>query len=144
MAKEAAGEPRTNGKEESAFPVFDPAEFTKLSNRNMEVATRAARAYFNGAARLNQEMIGFVNDRVKKDMETARALITSKSSSDAFAAQAAFFEHAIRDYANEASKVMHLAADIARETLTPVEEGAQEVMQSIDKKVEAQAAKAAE
>lgn len=103
------------------FPMFDPGEFARFTGRNMEVASRAARAYFNGATKLNQEMIGFLNDRMRKDFEMAQAIMSSRSSEEALHAQAAFFEDAFRDYADEASRVLNYAADVARETFMSTE-----------------------
>ena len=119
-------------KEVSPFPVFDPAEFSKINSRNLSAATRAARAWYNGAAKINQEFVGFVNDRVKKDIETASAFMSSKTSEEAFHTQATFVEEAIRDYADEASKMLHMAADLAKEALTPVEERAEQVLHYVD------------
>lgn len=112
--------------------MFDPGEFTKFGTRNLEVATRAARAYYNGVSKLNQEMMNFVNTRVRKDIETARSFMTSKNSESAFHTQAEFVEGAIRDYADETSKIMHLVADMAHETLTPMEERAEEMLHKFD------------
>jgi hypothetical protein len=126
----------------SPFPAFDPTEFSKIGSRNLEVATRAARAYFNGASKLNQEMMGFANARIKKDIEAAKALMTSKTSENAFHTQAEFVEGTIREYADEASKVLHLAANIAKETLTPVEQRTEEVLHTIDAHAEQQDAAA--
>lgn len=137
MAKNGSQRSQQPGAEEvSPFPVLDPAEFTKLGNRNLEIATRAARAYFNGAAQLNQEMMGFMNGRVKRDIESAKSFLTSKTSEQAFHAQAEFVERAIRDYADGASKVLHLAADMAKETLGPVEERAEEILHNMDERAE--------
>lgn len=112
---------RSTAKREEQFPMFDPAEFARLAGRNMEVMTRAARACFNGATKLNQEMVDFVNTRVRKDFESAQAFMTSKNSEEAFNAQAEFVENAFRDYAEETSKMFHVAADVAKETLSPAE-----------------------
>lgn len=112
---------RSATKREDQFPMFDPSEFARLAGRNMEVMTRAARACFNGATTLNREMVDFMNARVKKDLESAQALMTSKNSEEAFNAHAAFVENAFRDYAEETSKVFHVAADVAKETLTLTE-----------------------
>lgn len=101
------------------FPLFDPGEFAKLGNRNLEVMTRAARAYFDGATEMNKELAEFMNQRMRKDFETARAIMGSKNSEDAFSAQAEFVENTIRDYAEETSRVFNLAADIARHALKP-------------------------
>ncbi len=120
--------------ENGMFPLLDPSELSKLGSRNMEVATRAARAYFNGATKLNQEMMGFISNRMKKDMETTQTIMTSKTSEQAFHCQAEFVEGAIRDYAEEASKLLNLAADMAHETLLPVEARTEEVLHSIDER----------
>lgn len=112
---------RLTTKGNGQFPLFDPAEFARYAGRNMEVASRAARACFNGATRLNQEMIEFINDRMRKDFESAQAFMSSKNSEEALNAQADFVENAFRDYADETSKIFHVAADIAKETLTPDE-----------------------
>lgn len=144
MAKSDSGKAKQEDKKEiSPFPMFDPGEFTKFGNRNLEVATRAARAYFNGASKLNQEMMSFVNSRVKKDIETAQSFMTSKTNESAFHTQAEFVEEAIRDYAEGTSKVLHIAADMAHETLTPVEERAEEMLHKFDDRAKITESKAA-
>ncbi|NNE40725.1 MAG: phasin family protein [Marinicaulis sp.] len=130
-------------KEISPFPIFDPAEFSMFGNQNLQVMTRAARAYYNGAAKLNQELMGFVNERVRKDIETATSFMSSKTTEEAFHHQAEFVEEAIRDYADEASKILHLAADLAHETLAPVEERTEEVLHEFDERAEQAEQKAA-
>ena len=123
MVGKISGDSRkpTDGKD-SPLPTFNPAEFSKVGNQSLEAAARAARAYFNGATKLNQEMMGVVNARIKKDIETAQAMMTSKTGEEALHTQAEFIEGSIREYADEASKVLHLAANLAKETLTPDEQ----------------------
>lgn len=127
----------------SFFSMFEPGDFTKSGARNLEAATRAARAYYNGVSKLNQEMIDFINARVKADIETAKTFITAKNSESAFHTQAEFVEGAIRAYADEVSRIMHLAADMAHETLTPVEERTEEVLHKLDEHADAAKPKAA-
>lgn len=127
----------------SLYSMLDPGEFTTFGSRNLEVATRAARACYNGVSKLHQEMTSFVNARIKKDIETARSLMTSNNSESAFHAQAEFVEDAIRDYADEASKILHLTADLAHEALTPVAEGAEEMRQRFDQRADTAEQKAA-
>ena len=126
--------PGTGGS--GMFPLFEPGEFSKLGGRNMEVATRAARAYFNGATKLNQELMEFASNRIKKDIETAQVMMTSKNSEETFHHQAEFVENAIRDYAEEASNILNFAADIAHDTLAPVEKHTEEVLHTIDERTE--------
>lgn len=103
-------------------PVFDAAEMSRLTGKNMEATTRIARAYFNGATKLNQEFIKFLNARMRKDFESAQAIVAARSGEEALQAQAQFFESAFRDYADEASKMLNFAADIAKETLKPADQ----------------------
>ncbi len=135
--------PLSSGGAETAAPaLFDPTETAAQNNRNMEFAARAARAYFNGATKINQEMINFVNARMKKDMETAHMIVTCKTSSDLFHAQANFLEEAVKDYADEASRIFHLAAEITSETLAPMETRTGEVLEAIDAQAALQERKA--
>lgn len=123
MAENGPAKPRRSAAQrKDQFPMFDPSELARLAGRNMEVMTCAARACFNGATTLNREMVDFINARVKKDLESAQAVMTSKNSEEALNAHAAFVENAFRDYAEETSKVFHVAADVAKETLTLTED----------------------
>lgn len=115
--KRAAAPSSPTAAEHNFFPLFDPGEFAKLGNRNLEVMTRAARACFDGASEMNKELADFMSQRMRKDFETARAIMASKNSEDAFSVQAEFVEGAIRDYAEETTRVFGMAADIARHAL---------------------------
>ncbi len=134
----SVGARETNTRDIGPFPVFDLAEMTKLSNRNLEVVSRAARAYLAGAAQLNRAMIEFANARLQKDIETTQAIASSPSSEEAFHTQAIFWEDAFRDYADGASTVLHIAADMAKETLTPVEERAEEMLHELEERADPQ------
>ena len=147
MTQDKSGAPQHSSSHSThadATPLFNPADATTQNNRNMEFAARAARAYFNGATKINQEMINFVNARVKKDMETARTIVTCRNSSDLFNAQAQFLEEALRDYADEASRMFHLAAEITSQTLAPMEARTGEMLEAIDAQAKLQERKATE
>ena len=98
---------------------FEPREFADFNNRNMEFASRAARVYFDGAAQLNKEFSEFLSQRMHKDFECCRLLMNSKNSKDAFTAQSDFVAAAIKDYAEETSRIFSLAAGIATDALKP-------------------------
>lgn len=122
------------GKHATPFPLFDPGDIADAGARNLEFATRAARACFSGAAQLNWAMIDFMNKRFQKDIACAQSFMTAKTSKNAYHAQAAFLEDALRDYADETSRLLHLAADIANGALAPVEERAEEVLAELDER----------
>ena len=101
------------------FPLFEPGEIAKLTTRNFEVMSRAARAYFDGATEMNKHLAEFMNQRMRKDFETARTFMASKNTEDALGVQAEFAETAIRDYADETTRIFNLAADITKQALKP-------------------------
>lgn len=119
-------------KETAPFPILDPGDFAEAGARNIDYATRAARACFGGAAQLNWELIGFFSKRFQKDIATAQQFMTAKTSKNAYHAQAEFLEEALRDYADAASKMLHMAADITCKTLGPVEERTEEALEELD------------
>lgn len=133
MAKKESGDARSASlKEIEPFPVFDPAEFLKIGNRNLEVATRATSAYLDGAARFNKELVEFFNNRARKDIQTAQDIMSARNSEQAYHCQAQFLNSTIRDYANESAKMLNIVAEAADASLTPVEERTGEVLQYID------------
>ncbi len=114
------------------FPLFDPGDFAETGARNVEFASRAASACLSGAAQLNWEMMNFMGRRWLKDIACAQGFMTAKTSRSAFHSQAEFVEDALRDYADEASKLLHMAADIANSTLEPVGKRAEEMLNELD------------
>jgi len=134
MPKVETTNSRAPQPEPKSLPAYDAADFAKLSSRNLEIATRAARVYFNSATQLNQEFMGFLNSRIKKDIKSAQSLMKSKTSEEAFQAQAGFFEEAFRDYADETTKILNLAADMAKETMAPVEGQAGELLRNLEQR----------
>lgn len=126
------------------FPVFDPGDMAAAGSRNVEYATRAARACFSGAAQMNRDMVDFMNLRVRKDIACAQTFMTAKTSRNAYETQANFLQEAMRDYAEQASKLFALAADIAESAMAPARERAGEVLEEIDEQAEKTARAASE
>ncbi|MEM8935122.1 MAG: phasin family protein [Pseudomonadota bacterium] len=127
---------RASAEKASDRPI-GPADMAEIGNRNYEAAQRAAAAYWDGAAKIYQEWADFFSDRIRKDVESAQALMASSSREEAFHAQADFFETAIRDYADGASRFMNLTADVAKDAMSPVGKRAEELLQVIDNETEA-------
>lgn len=125
---------RADKKPATPFPLFDPGDLASAGARNLDYATRAARAGVGGAAQLNWEIIAFLNMRLAKDVAGAQKFMTAKTAHEAYHEQAAFFEQTLRDYADAASKWLHIAADVTNNTLAPVEERTEEVLEEFDER----------
>ena len=105
----------------SVFPIFNPKEFAAFNERALELASKTSRAYFNCAAKCNQQLLGLMSSRLKKDIDAAQALMDSRSSEDVLRAQAGFVEEILKDYAVGASKILALGAEAVKDALTPPE-----------------------
>ncbi len=81
-----------------------------------------------GAMGLFQETGRFVSDRIQKDVDALRALGACRSPEDYFRVQADFFDTAIRDYADETSKVAQLAAETTQCAYGPLQERTSKVL----------------
>ena len=114
------------------FPLFDPGDFASTGARNLDFATRAMRASLGGAAQLGWEAVEFFNMRVAKDIARTQKFTTAKTSHEAYHEHVLFVEEALRDYADAASKWLHIAADVAEHTLAPVEERVEEALEEFD------------
>jgi hypothetical protein len=116
------------------FPVLDPGEITATNARNVEYMTRSIRACYGGIAQMNWEIADFASKRLQKDLACAQSYVNAKTSKMAFHAQAEFLEEMLRDYADEASKILHMAADMTNNTMDPVEARAEEVLEELDER----------
>ncbi len=116
------------------FPLFDPGDIASAGARNIDFATRAARACFGGAAQLGWEAVEFVNMRLAKDVAGAQRVMTAKTSHEAYHEQASFLEQTLRDYADATSKWLHIAADVANNAITPIEERTEEMLEELDER----------
>ncbi len=101
------------------FPLTNSEDVSELNKRAFEMASRASQVCFKCAADYNQELTGFVNSRLKKDAEAMRTTMRSKTSEEAFKAQADFVSDLLKDYAEETSRMFALSAEVWKEAFSP-------------------------
>ncbi|MGO4387802.1 phasin family protein [Microvirga sp. 2YAF29] len=71
----------------------------------------ATEAWFSATAECQREAIGFISKRLDKDGETIRAMMSCKDPADIAAIQSRWMEEALRDYSNEAGKLMTICIE---------------------------------
>lgn len=120
MTKEISGT-QSKAAADFQFPLTNPEEMSELNKRTFEMASRASRACFKCAADYNQELTGFVSSRLKKDAEAMRATMRSKTSEEAFKAQAEFVADLVKDYAEETSRMFALSAEVWKDAFSPTD-----------------------
>lgn len=112
-------------------PLFKHSEMHWTHARNANAFLKASTAALQGTMQMFQETSRFVSERLKKDVETARAFTTCRTGEDYFRVQSAYFDEAVRDYGDEAAKVAHIAADVTQTACKPLEDRTKEALHSI-------------
>ncbi len=116
----------------AAFAVMDAEAFSEINGKNLDAAARTGTALLKGAMSINQEIMTFMGKRLQHDMETAQCLANCKNGEEAFRLQANFVEGAIKQYADEAAKILAMAADVTKESMTPFEERTEETLHDMN------------
>lgn len=137
-AVKASPEALNSSTEPQDHPIasmFDPFlkqnEFHWWGERNMNAMTGLLSASMDGALRITREATRFMTDRLHEDVETARAMSSCRTGEDVFRTGSAFFDNAVRAYADETARMVHLAADTTAAVLKPVEDRTKEALHSV-------------
>lgn len=136
--KTAANDANGAGTEPQDHPVasiFDPflkqKEFQWWGARNINAMTEMLSASMHGAMRMSGEATRFLNERVHEDMEAAKQFSACRTGEDVFRTGSAFFDNAVRAYADETAKMVHLAADASAAVCKPFEDRTKEALHSV-------------
>jgi len=106
---------------------------TAFNGTAMEIFSQACQAYASGVATLNGELMGFVNNRLNRDVELGRTLSQCSNWSDAVNLQQDWTQQANQEYLAEASRLMDLSSKVAKESWEPVYDRATQVLTQITK-----------
>ena len=82
--------------------------------------TYATQAYLDGATKLNSEMIGFLGDRWRRDVDFVQSLARCENWTEAAALRQDWAHRAAQDYFAEATKLFRLASKSALGTWDPL------------------------
>jgi hypothetical protein len=93
----------------------DPIDLRALFDMNgasLEYAERTYRAWLEGAGRIQNETLGFLNGRWEKGLETARELTQCKTPTEYFEAQARYADRAISDWVEQSQKMVRMLGEL--------------------------------
>jgi Phasin protein len=76
---------------------------------------QGAEALFATFAKSQREMLDFVSMRLEKDSDTIRELTSSQNWTDALSIQSRWVQETIRDYTEEATRLLALYTRVGRE-----------------------------
>jgi hypothetical protein len=89
---------------------------------SLEFAEKAYRAWLNGAGRIQNETIGFLNGRIEKNLAAARELTSCKTATEYFDVQAKYADAAVSDWIAQSQKMAQLLNELTIETTQPLNE----------------------
>ena len=93
---------------------------------------KSSEAMLHGMASLSNEVMSFANARLQQNLQTTETLTHCKDFEQAFRVQCDYAQTASQQYLAEASKLMELAAGMARASMTPVEERTRETLHRLN------------
>ena len=103
-----------------------------FNSSGMELFTEACQAYASGVAKLNGELLSFVNTRLNRDVDLGRALCKCGTWSDAFGLHQDWAQQATQEYLAEGSKLIELASKVTQEDWAPLHGHANQVLADLN------------
>ncbi|MBB4210052.1 phasin protein [Rhodothalassium salexigens DSM 2132] len=90
--------------------MFDNSAMLEMGTSQMRTMTAMNGKLLSGWVSIQEELAEFARQRLQKDMDFQHALETCASPGDAFQLYSSFMQNAMREYWDEATKVVSLAA----------------------------------
>ena len=102
------------GKNESRSADF--LGLGAFATPTVEAAMRAGDIWIKGLGSLNEEMVTFSQQQMKKAMEASQSLLQCSTFDQMLSTQQELARGTIESYSREANKLLDLTSDIARKT----------------------------
>lgn len=111
-------------------PAATPDLAALLDSNGAHVAAfvRSSEALWTGMAAISQEMAQFASARMREGMDLSGSVLQCGDPGEAFRLECDYARNATRQYLDEASKLLHIAADTSQRSWTPIEELTKETL----------------
>ena len=111
----------TTAKAQALPETEDLERLNILTNGMADTLMYATQGYLNRAAAFNGEVIGFVGDRWRRDVDLGQSLARCGNWNEAIALQRNWAQHTVQDYLAEATKLIEIASkpDLSRRNPHP-------------------------
>ncbi len=120
MRKDASSSERA-GRGEGAGMDF--GALTPFASPGLEAAVHAGNVWMKGVASFNEEVLSFSHEQLGKCMDAGQSLLRCTSVEQALSTQSDLARNALESYSREASKLLSMTAELAREAWTPAPSG---------------------
>jgi hypothetical protein len=105
-----------------AAPTPDFSELVDNNGANVAAFVKASEALWTGMATIGQEMVQFASARMRESMDLSGSVLQCGDPREAFRLECDYARSATRQYLDEASKLLTIAADTSQRSWAPIEE----------------------
>ncbi len=123
----------TDKTEQANFIPFSSEALMEMNSANIQTFTKMSDVMMKGVATLNEEMSRFASMRFSEDMEAQKSFMACRSPVEAFNVCSSFMQSTMREYFEEVRTLSGIAAEISQQSMTPVEQQAEEVLKAAEK-----------
>jgi hypothetical protein len=96
----------------SATETAAAGPLASVQEETLHTLKDSGAAFFNGLTHLQSEVVDFVAERIRQDVETQAQLLSCRTYEDVRDVQSRFFKTAMEQYAAEATKLMKISTEM--------------------------------
>ena len=133
MPKEAKKADIGNGAPaETVTP--DLAALVDSNGANIAAFVKASEALWTGMTAIGQEMAQFASARLRENMDLSGSVMQCGDPREAFRLECDYARNATRQYLDETSKLLGIAAETSQRSWAPIEELTRETLGKISRR----------
>jgi hypothetical protein len=133
MPKEAKKTDVGNGAP-AATVTPDLAALVDNNGANIAAFVKASEALWVGMTALGQEMAQFASARLRENMDLSGSVLQCGDPGEAFRLECDYARNATRQYLDETSKLLGIAAETSQRSWAPIEELTKETLGRIGRR----------
>src|SRR5262249_59849451 len=134
MPKEARKQTNGGDGESKAVVTPDLAAFIDSNGANVAALVRASEALWTGMTAIGQEMAQFASTRLRENMDLSGSVMQCGDPREAFRLECDYARNATRQYLDETSKLLGIAAETSQRSWAPIEELTRETLGRISRR----------
>lgn len=112
----------------------DLAALVDSNGANIAAFVKAGEALWTGMTAMGQEMAQFASNRLRENMDLSGSVLQCGDPGEAFRLECDYARNATRQYLDETSKLLGIAAETSQRSWAPIEELTRETLGRISRR----------
>lgn len=118
----------------AATATPDLAALVDSNGANIAAFVKAGEALWTGMTAMGQEMAQFASNRLRENMDLSGSVLQCGDPGEAFRLECDYARNATRQYLDETSKLLGIAAETSQRSWAPIEELTKETLGRINRR----------